>query len=291
MSESAKFAERCFKDFTTEHAMPISRRLFLGSAAGAATLSSFPAAAALPSRYLDLNNPEDALTAMIKMRGSLEPVDCPHWYEGTIYGILPGKAPIPMVDFEGSEIDYYERQPDGSYYAYGATVSFFKDTRTGEFIDTFENPITGKVNKVEPNSISVKAHYIYSIYGMKRSDDPTPLGNEPIIQKKLKWSESGPHTWLTMRRQYPANYPIGEHQIVQGATAELYDPDVVSVAATGSPTYMSPWLKWMDMKGHEGHTIWAGPAHKLQSIEQYPKHMLEKMEKYFPHKLTAKPSK
>jgi len=269
----------------------LSRRNFLSAAASTAAISSFPALAAMPSRYLDLNNPEDALTAMIKMRGSLEAVDCPHWYEGTIYGVLPGRAPIAMVDFEGSEIDYYERQPDGSYRAYGATVSFFKDTNTGKFIDTFENPITGKINKVEPNSISVKAHYIYSIYGMKRSDDDTPFGDVPIIQKKLKWSESGEHTWLTMRRSYPPSVPFGEHQIIQGPTAQLYDPDIPSVATTGSPTYMSPWLKWMDMKGHEGHTIWAGPAHKLKSIEEYPRHMLDKMEKYFPQKLTAKPQK
>jgi len=270
---------------------PVSRRLFLGAAAGSAALAGMPALSAMPSRYLDLRDPEDALTAMVKMRGSLEPVDVPHWYEGTIYGILPGRGPIPMVDFEGSEIDYYEKQPDGSYYAYGATVSFFKDTRTGEFIDTFENPITGKTNKVEPNTINVKAHYIYSIYGMKRSDDPTPFDDTPLIQDKLKWSESGENTWLTMRRSYPPNVPFGEHQIIRGLSAELYDPDVASVAATASPTYMSPWLRWMDMKGHEGHTIWAGPAHKLKSIEQYPQHMLDKMEKYFPHKLTAKPQK
>lgn len=273
---------------------PLSRRNFLRSSAyataGLAATVSMPTFGKQPERYLDLQNPKDALTAMIKMRGSLEPVDIPHWYCGTIYGILPGKGPIPMVDFEGSEIDYYERQDDGSYKAYGATVSFFKDTNTGEFIETFKNPITGKVNKVEPNSIGVKAHYIYSIFGMKRSDDARPFSTTPNITDKLKWRESDPHMWLNMRRAYPAGVQFGEDQSVRGLTAELFNPDLPSVATTASPTYVSPWLGWMDMADIEGHTVWAGPAHKLKSIEEYPRPLLDRMEKYYPQKLTAKPT-
>ena len=88
-----------------------TRRFFclaLGSAGlGAcspAVLNSAPL-----QRTLDLELDADALTAMVKMRGSLIAEDVPHWYYGTIYGVLPGEAPLPMVDFEGSEIDYYER--------------------------------------------------------------------------------------------------------------------------------------------------------------------------------------
>jgi len=271
-----------------------SRRGFLLSSAyataGLATTVSLPAFGKPASRYLDLQDPNDALTAMIKMRGSLEAVDCPHWYEGTIYAVLPGQSPIALIDYEGSEIDYYQKQPDGSYKAYGATVSFFKDTVTGEFLETFKNPLTGREVEVKPNSITVKAHYIYSIYGMKRSDDDTPFGTTPIIQDKLKWRENGDYVWLNMRRQYPAGLPFGEDQSIQGLTADLFNPDLVSVPATASPTYIAPWLSWMDMKEVEGHSVWAGPAHKLTSVEQYPRPLLDRMEKYFPEKLTAKPA-
>jgi len=227
---------------------------------------------------------------MVKMRASLLPEDCPNWYFGTIYGVLPGKAPIAMVDYEGSEIDYFERQPDGSYRGYAATVSFFRDTRTRKLLDTFENPITGKVNKVEANSISVRAHYIYSIYGGKRSDDPRPLGSTPIIQDHLKWTESGDHIWLNLRRPYPSGVAMGEDQIISGSAHELHDPARNKVYTIGNPTYMAPWLRWMDMTGHPGHTVWAGPARKLDSVEQYPRELLDFMEKNFPEKLTAKPA-
>jgi len=272
----------------------LSRRNFLLTSAyataGFASTASLPAFGQSSSRYLDLQDPADALTAMIKMRGSLEAVDCPHWYCGTIYAVLPGKSPLALIDFEGSEIDYYAKQADGSYKAYGATVSFFKDTQTGEFLETFKNPITGRTVEVKPNSISVKAHYIYSIYGSKRSDDERALSTTPIIQEKLKWRESNPYIWLNMRRAYPANSPFGEDQSVQGLTADLFNPDLLSVPTTASPTYVAPWLSWMDMNEVKGHSVWAGPAHKLKNVTEYPRQLLDRMEKYFPEKLTAKPS-
>jgi hypothetical protein len=273
--------------------LALTRRQLLAGA-GAATLSINGLAAdsgeAPLKRLYNYADPNDALTAMIKMRGSLVAEDVPNWYFGTIYGILPGQAPIPMVDYEGSEIDYFERQSDGSYRAYAATLSFFRDPVTRKRIDKFNNPITGKVNDVRPNNIQVKAHYIYSIYGEKRSDDPRPLGETPSLHQKMKWSESGDHVWLNLRRPYPPALTMGEDQIISGSLRELHDPSISKVYTIGNPTYMAPWLFWMDMKGHPGHTVWAGPARKLDSVKQYPRELLDYMEKNYPEKLTAKPA-
>ena len=270
---------------------PGTRRVFCVSMAAAGMSALLPPRGlALSSNdILNLAEPADALTAMVKMRGSLIAEDVPHWYSGTIYAVLPGAAPVRMVDFEGSEIDYYERQPDGSYHAYGATVSFFRDTYSGKLIDVFENPITGKTNKVRPNSVSVKAHYIYAANGFKRSDDPRPLPADGRITDRLKWERSGPHIWLTMRRAYPAGLPMGEHQLIRGSIAELQNRAVPKVYTTATPTFIAPWLSWMDMQDHPGHTVWAGPARKLDRVEDYPRELLDLMEKHYPEKLTAKP--
>lgn len=268
----------------------LNRRRFLQAAAVVgATLPVAANSATQLRRTLDLTTPEDCLTAMVKMRASLLAEDSPNWYFGTIYGVLPGKAPVPMVDYEGSEIDYYERQPDGSYRAYGATVSFFRDTRTRQRLHTFENPITGKTNEVQPNSISVKAHYIYNIYGGKRSDDDRPFGDQATLLDQLKWTESGDHIWLSTRRPYPSGVAMGEDQTILGSLQELHDPNSPKVYTTASPTYVAPWLRWMDMQDHPGHTVWAGPARKLDSVTEYPRELLDFMEKNFPEKLTAKP--
>lgn len=271
----------------------LSRRQFhrLLSAVGASTLLPPAAQATSAQGHLDLESPVDALTAMVKMRGSLIAEDVPHWYAGTMYAVLPDRAPVPLVDFEGSEIDYYERQPDGSYHAYGATVSLFRDTITGKRLEVFDNPITGKRNEVRPNSISVKAYYIYSVQGFTRSDDPRPLPRDSSITTQLKWQTYGKHVWLTMRRAYPARLPMGEHQLVRGAVAELHDPNAPKVYTTASPTFVSPWLDWLDMADQPGQALWVGPARKLDSVTQYPRELLDFLEKNFPEKLTAKPDR
>jgi len=268
-----------------------SRRRFLQLAAAATAGAALPlASSAELRRTLDLNDPDDALTAMIKMRGSLIAEDVPQWYYGTIYAVLPGQGPRPLVDYEGSEIDYYERQPDGSYHAYAATASFFRDRETGKRIEVFTNPYNGEKREVIGNTINVKAHYIYSKYGFKRSDDDRPFPNEPQIQRLLEWRESGEHVWLTMRRAYPAGMQQGEHQLVRGLLSELHDPDMPKVYTTATPTYVSPYLPWMAMGDLGGHALWVGPARKLDSVEQYPRELLDFVERYYPEKLTAKPS-
>ena len=269
-----------------------SRRTFCQSFAAAGLTTFLPGngRAADLKRTLNLNDPNDALTAMIKMRGSLKAEDVPHWYYGTIYAVLPGKAPVPLIDFEGSEIDYYERQADGSYHAYGATVSFFRDTKSGKLLQEFDNPITGERNEVHPNSVSVNAYYIYTSHGYKRSDDPRPIDRNLTINRLLQWKESGDNIWLTMRRAYPQGLPMGEHQLVRGSIAELHDQSLAKVSTTAAPTFIAPWLPWMNMQNHPGHTVWAGPAHKLDRVEDYPRELLELMEKNFPQKLTAKPA-
>lgn len=270
--------------------VPINRRSFLQSA-GLVTLATPLAVQSKKTvQMLDLSQPADCLTALVKMRASLDSVDCPHWYFGTIYAMVPGKSPIAMVDYEGSEIDYYERQPDGSYHAHSATLSFFRDTRTRKRIDTFKNPVTGKINEVRPNSISVKAYYVINERGMKRSDDPRPLEADSHLPAQMKWTESGDYIWLNMNRPYPPNFPMGEDQTIQGSLRELHDPNTRKVYTTANPTYMAPWLPWMDMAGHPGHTVWAGPARKLDSVKQYPRELLDYMEKHYPAKLTAVPT-
>lgn len=82
---------------------------------------------------------------------------------------------------------------------------------------------------------------------------------------------------------------MGEHQLIRGSLAELHDPDTVKVYTTAAPTFIAPWLGWMNMRDHPGHTVWTGPAKKLDRVEDYPRELLALMEKNFPEKLTAKP--
>lgn len=271
----------------------VARRGLLGAAAAMITLAAGArrVRAAPFRRTLDLTKPEDQLTAMVKVKGSLEAEDCPHWYYGTIYGVVPGKTPVPLIELEGSEIDYYQRQPDGSYFQWSKTISYFRDLKTRRYITTFNNPITGKVNEIKPNTINLNAYYIYSTHLFRRSDESKEPSPVPVIGDYLKWTESGDWGWLNADRPYPPGLPMGESQSSLFLLPELHDPARAKVATSfGNPTYIAPWLFWMDMKDHPGHVVWAVQSRKMASVRDYPRAFLDKLEKENPDKLTAKPA-
>ncbi len=70
----------------------------------------------------------------------------PWWYDGTIYGVVAGENPRPLVRFEGMELYWMRHLPGGDYELIGNTVTFFRDVDTGQMLDRFRNPYTGAEN-------------------------------------------------------------------------------------------------------------------------------------------------
>ena len=208
---------------------------------------------------------------------------------GTIYGMVDGKAPLPLFDLEGSEISYCIPQDDGSYHVHMSTISYFRDYKTRKILTTFENPYTGKTNEVQPNLIEANGRYYdYSVNGIRINVIKDAIPDEPLL---LKWTEIGDHTLLQGERSYPPGLPFGESQHTHCPTAELHDPDRSKVTnAFGTPTYFAPWPAWMEMTGQPGRVVWAVTARKFESVTDYPKEFLGLLEKNHPDRLTANPS-
>ena len=76
--------------------MPVSRRSFtagIGLLALGATSEALPGVAGSPpARAPDLALPENNLRALVRMTASLKERDVPWWYDGTIFGVVPGRA-------------------------------------------------------------------------------------------------------------------------------------------------------------------------------------------------------
>ncbi len=275
-----------FLEFTRRN---LVKKLGLAGLAGAATSAFSSSEVTSVERTLDFTKPEDNLIGVVKMSGSLEEEDVPHWYYGTIYGLVDGSAPQPLYDLEGSEISYFIRQPDGAFHSYINTISYFRDYRTREILQTFDNPYTGETNEVKPNYIEGGGRYLhYSVGGIRISGTLDIVPDKPLL---MKWTELGDHTMVNTERSYPPGVVRGEAQAGHCPTRELHNPNIPKVInAFGAPTYMAAWPKWMNMEGHEGRVIWSVVARKIARVEDYPSEFLGLLEKNYPEKLTAKPS-
>jgi hypothetical protein len=248
-------------------------------------------AAGGPGHGLDLADPGDALTAMLRIQGRLDGRDAPWWYFGKIYGVVGEAAPKLLVRYEGLEIMRLTPTGTGEFAATGATTSFFQDPRTKEVLTAFANPYTGKTNTVTPNMIGGTANPV-SLY--------SPRGVRPGRVEPENWQPDGLHltwdhhedmVWLSHDRVYPPGLPqpMGESSVARAKVADVNDLDRSFVPASFSSTYFAPWPKWLEMAGQSGHVIWHADGIKLESIDKLPELFRNRMQKLYPERLRALP--
>jgi hypothetical protein len=249
-------------------------------------------AGSMPRGLPDLAVPEHNLRALVRMTASLKPGDVPWWYDGTIYGVVAGENPRPLLKFEGMELYWMQPLPGGAYELIGNTVTFFRDIETGKMIDRFQNPYTGKENAV-PAAVQGGGPgrgFNYSVKGIRATKFLDQLPDKPLV---LDWTTARDTVWLHNTTAYPPGMtpPRLQRQTMFAPLAAFLDERLDSIPAVFSSTVFMPWLKWMDMAERPGHLVWHASGAKLASIAELPEEYRRRAEKEFPQLLTADPSR
>jgi hypothetical protein len=256
----------------------LSRRsLVIAGAAGAAALGRTPAQAAGNADH----DPRLTAEGQVKMGATLDDTPAFWVYSGVVYAVRPEQKPLPILALSGCEAHWPKAQPDGSFRVAGATISFFRDVESGAFLDTFDNPITGKRNVVKPNVLtggaavfpadgsSVRAEgqiksAVIAPGGFRRADPRQALGG-------VRWSVIGPTVMLMTDHSW--NVPVQPQLEAQTQTADraaFFDPAVRRMPARYTATTIIPWMTWMDMAGAPGHLVWHSSGEKGFSLDLAP---------------------
>lgn len=245
-----------------------------------------------PDAVPDLRLPAENLRALARMTASLEERDVPWWYDGTIFGVVPGENPRPLVKFEGMELYWLRHLPGGDYELTGNTVTFFRDVDTGEFLREFANPYTNVRNAV-PAAVQGGGPgrgFNYSVRGIRF----TPLLDKlPEATLVLDWTFTRDRAWLHNHTRYPPGLPPPrwQQQTMFATLADFTNPRLASVPVTFGSTVFMPWLKWMEMGDRAGHLVWHAGGAKLGSIDELPREYRERAEREYPQLMTADPAK
>lgn len=246
----------------------------------------------LPKRVPDLTLPKENLRALVRMTASLEERDVPWWYDGTIFGVVPGEHPRPLVKFEGMELYWLRHLPRGEYELIGNTVTFFRDVATGAFITEFANPYTQARNTV-PAAVQGGGPgrgFNFSARGIRFTPLLDKLPEEPLV---LDWAFTRDRVWMHNYTRYPPGLPPPrwQQQTMFASLADFTNQRLPSVPVVFGSTVFMPWLKWMDMGERPGHVVWHASGTKLDSIDDLPEEYRRRAEKEYPQLLTADPSK
>jgi len=237
-----------------------------------------------------INTPEANLRNLVRMTASLDPVDCPWWFNGTAYMMVGDEEPVPIMKFEGLEIYWMRKISEQEFELTGGTCTFFRDLETHEFLETWDNPLTGKTVEVMDAVQGGRRGrgFSYATEGIR----PSVLkDNMPAKPLQLEWSFARDTIWMHNQTVYPPGMPQprAQRQTMMVSKELFLDDSIISLPSTFSSTVIMPWLRWMNMDDRPGHLLWHASGAKLGSINDLPEEFLARAQERHPERLTANP--
>ena len=251
----------------------LATMLALGLGAGAATAGD----AAKGARGLD---------DLVKLRCSLEAKDeVIVWWTGTLFGMQGNTAPKPLLGFEGYNICRSERQADGSWRLLTRELTFYRDRKTGQIIDQWDNPYT----KQRTSVVHVANDPVNTVF--KPGGYPLPwveAGDTVMLTLNIPLAYPNPLTPAEFPKESSgAMYTGSEHFAFFAPTAQMDDSNVKQVAVQVGWTRIGPWLPWMEMGQADGRLLYVGQGNKKASIAELPADIQERVRTQYPEYASA----
>ena len=251
---------------------------------------------AFPS--IDFSNPAENLRAFVKLTGDLDPSkETFGWFGGTIFAVLKDQPLMPLVGVEGFGVLRVAPQDGGTYRLFNRELAFYKDPRSGEFLDQWTNPITGEDCEVSPIHNAVVNAEVAPV--LKQDFDGT------IVEVPFNppWTFQGDKAFSTFELHAAFPNPMRPEEwpresagpitriseIFQRITtvSQLSDPNSTTADYSGTWTRVGPWLPWMLMGQAEGHILYRTFMNKTGPAEALPAPLLARTEARYPEFLKA----
>jgi hypothetical protein len=283
----------------------------LGALAGAPLLAGLagcapqaPQQTARKSLNLDFSNPDDNLTAWVKLVSSLEDgVETCGYFTGTQYSVIGSQEVIkPLFRIAGFGMSRVSLLPDGRYENLHREVVFYMDLKEDRILETWDNPYTGETVEVfNTHNDPVNSHYasvFKQTFGTEESGFETVefpfilpwdvFGDRAVVSFAVntRWpTPLPPEQWP--REHFGEWYRTSEYFQLHASLADLNDPDMPKVPYTGAWQKVAPWHPWMLMDNREGGILGITNVFSLDSTDQLPAHVREYAEKNYSKYLHA----
>lgn len=260
--------------------------LSLLGASGCAHQSTKNSVAAQPG-LLDFSDPEDNLTGLVKVMGNLDGSATWLSAQGRIFAIRNGEMPLPILGVEGVRRMKFTRKANG-YEMMTRDWAFYKDLNTGDLITSYQNPFTGKTNKVSP---ILTRPFAWDMTPDRGQQMPDYTGEAYLIDRPLilPWTQEGDDVTLSLELlvKYTSGIGGGEWEHFLTTASELNDPNLTSVSMRQVWTGHSPWMRWMEMGDRPGRTLWQSSGRKHASHTQLRPDFIRTVNAVFPGSLEA----
>jgi hypothetical protein len=263
-------------------------RLMGGTATCAAGMGAAGIGGALAAPGLNLSRDDDFLTAAVKLRGSTDDRLCIGWVIGTRYAVIDHVA-IPIMGILAGTFSQYRKISEDAYSAKSLEVAYFTDLKTGSLLETWENPVTGKVVEVPqirmgPASLLVSAQGLTVERAAEAVVDMELRHrfNPAVIRGNDVWVTEVINVDATPSRPGAEHFVYNEMTTYHGLMSDLEDPGQATVPTQVSFHGLVTWRPWMGFGDMPGHTTAHGTGARAGRVEDLPKYYLELTERHHP---------
>ena len=257
----------------------IDRRKLLLAGSAALGTAMLPAGL-LASDSLDLNDPWDRLTALVKLRGSLDGSMVMWWMKGVRFGVVDDIV-TPLFGMLIGSFQTVKPMPGKGYQLNMLEMSYFTDLETGKVLDTFTNPYNGKVCQVPEQRLGPYP-VLLSPTGVVLPDVP-PFNNVDLSTRVGPAVINGDDVWIRddSTIKVDSDHPMmGKHtynELVtyRGKLSDINNSDLPSAPADIMFQSVTSWREWLQAEGVGGHTTARATGTKITRLEDFPSEYLE----------------
>jgi len=238
---------------------------------------------------LDLDQPEDNLKALIKLQADLSGADAIGGFPGEVWGWVPGEGNRLLFRSYGIGASHVERVDNGWRF-YHREVMYYLDPDTGEILQDWVNPYTGKRVEVL-HILNDPVHRFYAISGGRfAAPFPYTVHDDDLVFRISVFSFRDS---VMPRKEYPLHsannkYQAAELWIMNGRVSEVMNPDVSSASCVTSWARVGQWLPFMEMGNRPGIMVYHSDSYKLlRGIAEIPDDIRSYTEKHHPEYLES----
>lgn len=250
----------------------ISRRAMMGGAAGLTAVAAAPAMARGPARNmrpLDISDPRENLYGFAKMWGTIGPKAVLSGYQGVQYAVVGNQRAKPVFGYCGFGNIRNVIQPDGTVRVLGKECGFYTDLASGEILDHWDNPWTGKrvevfsfLNDQFRGTLGL-TRKVFKVGDSETLNNDMGTGARKDEPYRLPWQVIGDQYLLGWDYAHEYTNPVtpegwpeassgrrvnpSEHFTLFTPRAEIDDRDCLSASYTGGFMRQAPWWPWMRM--------------------------------------------
>ncbi len=255
----------------------LSRRRLLGGTVGAMAAFTTPFSVhAKGSLGLNLDDPVDRLTALVKLRASLDGGTVMWWMKGVRYGVVDNVIKPLFGMLVGSFQRIRQVEGVDGFELNMLELSYFTDLETGAVLDTFRNPYNGNMCDVPeqrlgpfPVQMTPTGVVLPKVPAFGDVELTTRVG-PAMINGDDVWIRDDSSVKVDSDHPMMGKHTYNELVTYHGRLSEINDPEVSSASALINFQSVTSWREWLRAEDVGGHTTARATGKKIYRVEDFP---------------------